>query len=427
MMQVCFGMMLAIVSAPPTVIVNARIEVGNGQVLERASVAFSGSKIIGVGDIKIPAGAHVIDAKDKVVTPGLIEVLTQIGLVEVGMEAVTSDRGYSNPPIMPAFSALDAFNPHSVHIPIHRAGGITSALVSPRGGLLFGSGGWVDLRGRLGTGDTPSKAAAMFASIAGAGKGSPFQARGAQWLALKEAFEDARNYLARRSLYHQGKSPPLSLSTLHLQALEPVLQRKIPLVLHVYRAADILRALAFAKEQKIRLILAEAPEAWLVAKELKEASVPVIMKPRDQVPWSFDSLAARDEGPALLHRAGVQVALSAYDWSNNLRRLRQEAGIAVSHGFPRHEALRAITQTPAVLFGAGDTFGTIKKGLRADIVLWSGDPLELRSRAEKVWIAGEAQSMNHRQKALARRYQKRNRNVSKPKAVHDAARGGKSP
>ena len=133
----------------------------------------------------------------------------------------------------------------------------------------------------------------------------------------------------------------------------------------------------------------------------------MIFNPAPQSPTNFDTLGARDDSPARLHQAGVKVILSSYGWSNNVRRLRQLAGRAIAYGLPSGEALRAISQTPATVFGRGHAFGSIKAGMFADLVLWSGDPFEVTSIAEGIWIQGQRQSLRSRQEQLAERYAKR--------------------
>ena len=140
----------------------------------------------------------------------------------------------------------------------------------------------------------------------------------------------------------------------------------------------------------------------MVAAELKQAKVPVLLVPSNMVPGSFEQLRARDDVATLLSAAGVSVAIGCNDFSR--RRLRQEAGIAVSYGLPRAKALSAITLEPAKALGLEKELGSIEAGKRADVVLWKGDPLELSSVAEKVFIGGVEQPLATRQSKLVERY-----------------------
>ncbi len=389
--------------AAPVVIENVRVEVGDGTVLERATVLFDGGRIREVGTPRIPAGAERIDGAGKVLAPGFIETLTQIGLVEVGLEAATNDTQL-RAPITPAFRAADGYNPLSARIPVNREEGVTSAITSPTGVLVYGTGYWVDLTGTVASAPDASRPAAMFGGIGGSEADEHTGARGGLWLALREIFDDVRFFVKNRPAFDRGELRELSIGRLHLEAMIPVVEGRLPLVLYVHRASDILAALSFAREQKVRLIIAGGLEAWTVAEELAAARVPVIVKPSEQVPGSFDALAARDDAATLLTEAGVQVVLSAVEWDQNIRRLRQEAGTAVAYGMPHAEALRAITSRPAALFGKGAELGTVSAGKRANLVLWSGDPLELSSIAERVWIDGVAMPQGNRQRELVKRY-----------------------
>jgi imidazolonepropionase-like amidohydrolase len=263
----------------------------------------------------------------------------------------------------------------------------------------------VDLTGTLAGAPDASRPAAMFGGISGNEADSHRGARGGLWLALREIFDDVRFFMKNRASFDKNDARRLALGRVHLEALIPVVEGKLPLVLYVHRAADILAALRFAREQGVRLVIAGGLEAWTVAKQLAAANVPVLMKPSEQVPGSFDQLAARDDAATLLHRAGVRVVLSAVEWDQNIRRLRQEAGTAVAHGLPHAEAVRAITSRPAEVFGKAAELGTVSAGKRANLVLWSGDPLEIQSAVERVWIDGVAMPLDNRQRELVERYQ----------------------
>ncbi len=151
-------------------------------------------------------------------------------------------------------------------------------------------------------------------------------ARGGLWLKLRAVVADARWYSRNKAAVDQNRSRVLSLSPLHLEALLPVLDGKLPLVLSAHRASDILEAVRFGQEEKIRVVIVGGSEAWLVAADLKKAKVPVVLVPSNQVPGSFEQLRARDDLATKLSEAGVSVVIACNDFSR--RRLRQEAGIA---------------------------------------------------------------------------------------------------
>jgi imidazolonepropionase-like amidohydrolase len=174
-------------------------------------------------------------------------------------------------------------------------------------------------------------------------------------------------------------------------------------VFQVDRAADILGVLKFAQRSGIKPVISGADEAWMVAKELARANVAVIMDPLNDLPVDFDHLGASLENAARLQRAGVRIAFSSGD-TPQARLVRQLAGNAVAHGLPWESALAAITANPAEIFGMGATRGRIAVGQVADLVLWNGDPLEVSTLAEQVWIAGHAIDMRSRQTELRDRY-----------------------
>lgn len=401
---------------------HVRVEVGDGSVLEDATVVIKDGRIQRVGGAA-PTGMPVLDVTGKTLTPGLIETRTQLGTVEVMLEDSTVDHELHQGAMRPAFRVADGFNPASTWIPIMRKGGVTDALLSPTGGLVSGQGAAFSLRGwpRSATqavadgkqplvpgAPDPSSPVAMFGNADLGASYSAGKSRGGTWLHLRRAVVDTLTYAKSKGAYDRGDVRPLSLSKADLEAMIPVVRGQLPLVLAVDRAADLLAALRFVDEMgdegaKLRLVIAGGAEAWKVAGALAKRKIPVILTPSAQTPHSFDAVEARDDNPALLHTAGVPLILSTHDWDNNVRRLKQVAGIAVAWGLPRGAALPAITKTPAEVFGLKG-LGTVAKGQRANLVLWEGDPLETGVLPLMMWIDGDAQNLSSRQKELALKY-----------------------
>ena len=378
-------------------ITGARVEVGDGGVIESATVVVDGGRIVAVGPaVPVPNGAVRIDGAGKVLTPGLVAAGAQTGLVEVALEDGTVDAHVDGQAV-PAFRALDGFNPLSPHVAIDRAEGVTTAVLTPTGALLFGQGYTVPLTGTLAS-TSQARRAAMFG---GWSKDSAGGSRGGVLLRLREIFDDVRFYKANKGAYDRAGARALTLPRVHLEALIDVVDGKLPLVFDVNRAADIQALLRFADEQHLRVMVNGGAEAWMIAADLARAQVPVILQPSSMEPWGFDALHARDDDATLLAKAGVTVVLSSSGLGTT--RLRQEAGVAVSYGLSHEAALTAITQTPARLFGADDV-GTVAVGKRADLVLWSGDPFETSTSAELVLIAGERMDLDTRQRQLVQKY-----------------------
>jgi imidazolonepropionase-like amidohydrolase len=402
--------LLALPLATVTAITNTTVEVGDGSRLERATVVISGDRIVAVGPgVTVPAGATRIDGSGKVLSPGLVAALSQVGLFEVGMEDAYVDTG-DKAPIAPAFRVADGYNPLSFHIAVDREEGVTTAILSPSGHqLIAGQAFAVELRTALDAAPDLTRPVAMLGSYDGGVAEQFGGARGSLRLALRNLIDDVRFFKKNRAAFDRAESRPLSVERAHLEAMIPVVDGAIPFVVHADRAADIVALLDLAKAEGLKLIIAGGAESWLVADRLKADRVPVIVVPSITGQKSFDALHARDDLAALLVKAGVDVIISTWDTDNGTTRLRQEAGIAVQNGLAHSDAVKAISQTPARVFGIrhgadSATVGVVAVGSWANLVLWSGDPLEALTIAERIWIAGQPQTQVSRQRLLADKY-----------------------
>jgi len=221
---------------------------------------------------------------------------------------------------------------------------------------------------------------------------------------VRRVFRDALEFERRRADFNRAQIRPLSASAADLEALLPVLHGQEPLIAYANRRSDIATALRLAREFKLKLVLAGAQEAWQIAGEIARAGVPALVEPLDNIP-SYDALGVRYENAALLANAGVKVALMETD-SHNSRNLRQEAGNAVAYGMAWEQALRAVTLSPAEIFGVADRYGSLEPGKVANVVVWSGDPFEFTTGVEHVLIRGKEVSLKSRQTELLERYRK---------------------
>ena len=379
--------------------------------IENGTVLIRDGKIAAVGaNVTIPADAQRVDATGKVVTPGLINSSTALGLVEIGAESSTRDaRAEGRDGIAAAFRAWEGFNPNSAYIPATRLGGVTTVVVAPSGGLVQGQAALVDL-GEGSITDLLRRApVAMVIGDMGSYRSDAIGARGEFLLRLRELLDDTRAYMRNRSSYERGDSRDLVASRSDLEAMIPVLQGQLPVAVNADRATDIEAALLLAREYGLKVIIVGGAEAWMVADQLAAAKVPVLAGAMNNIPNSFSALGTRQENPALLRRAGVTVGIIGNAGGGdeelfNVRNVRYEAGNAVAYGMPWDEALRAITLTPAELFGVADRVGSLRAGMDANVVVWDGDPLELRSLAERVYIAGREVPETSRQRMLMDRY-----------------------
>ncbi|HEX4961775.1 MAG TPA: amidohydrolase family protein [Thermoanaerobaculia bacterium] len=372
--------------------------------IKNGTLVIENGRVRAVGaSVPVPAGARRIDAHGKVVTPGLFDSLTTLGVVEVGAVEGTRDARVQDDRVTAAFSVADALNPRSILFPVNRIEGLTRAVVAPGAGksLIAGQGAIITLGG---PGDFLVRSpVAMFAVFGEQGSHLAGGSRAAALLRLKEAFQDALDYAANRKAFDAGSRRSYALSRLDLEALLPVVKGQLPLVVAVDRASDIETLLRFAKEWKLKLILSSVAEGWRVADEIAAAKVPVLVNPLDDRPDNFESLGSTLENAARLHKAGVTFAFVTGD-AHNARNLKQGAGNAVAYGLPWDAALAAITSVPAKIWGIADHYGTLEPGKDADVVIWDGDPLELSTFADAVFIRGREMPMKSRQTELRDRY-----------------------
>ncbi|HET9680292.1 MAG TPA: amidohydrolase family protein [Gammaproteobacteria bacterium] len=375
-------------------------------VITGGTVIIRDDKIAAVGkNIAIPDNARVIDAKGRVVTPGFMDAYGYMGLVEVSSVKGSVDAAVDGDHFTAAFNVAPAINPRSTLIPINRIEGITRAVSAPWAGegksLIAGQGVVI----HLGSVEDyiVKNPAAMFAVLGESGAAIAGGSRAAALLKLREAFLDARDFADNKADFMQRERREYSLNWLDLQALQPVLAGELPLVVSVDRASDIVQALKLADEFNLQLIIAGGAEAWMVRDKLAAARVPVILNPLQNLPSSFETLGSTLQNAAALHAAGVKIAFST-GGSHNARNIKQGAGNAVAYGLPWRAALKALTINPAQMFGIANQYGRLAPGMDADVVIWSGDPLEVTSFADAVFIKGRQIPMESRQTRLLERY-----------------------
>jgi hypothetical protein len=372
--------------------------------LKDADVLVQGGLIRAVGSgLLITPGITVIDAKGKSLTPGLFGGVGSIGLEEVSAEDSTVDAnqsfGSDDDPLQmrPEFDVTLAFNPDSTLLPVARLGGITFSVISAgsSGSIVGGQGGTVRLDGSEGT--APLGPRLLFVSLGSGAKPLSGKSRAGQYMLLEQAIREARG------LTPYG-SPNALLTPGGREALAKYLVGG-RVLFSVDRAADIRQMLAFSRKHGLRPIIVGGAEAWRVKEDLAAAKVPVILYSLQNLPSSFDAIGSRLDNATLLHQAGVPVIFSDFEFAaHNARKVRQEAGNAVSHGLPWEAGLAGLTSAPAAALGLGDQLGRIEPGLIADLVLWDGDPLEVTTLAEQVWMRGRAMPMRSRQTELRDRY-----------------------
>ncbi len=389
---------------PRLAIVGGELHRTGEAALKDAVVVIEGGKIASIGtDEAAAAGATRIEARGKIVTAGLCDPVTRVGISEIELEdSAHDDTLQAGRMVAAAFAAADGYDPASPLVAITRKEGVTSVGAVPGGALVAGQSAWADLAGDTAAEALAATSLALHVLINDYALGSAAPNSATALYFLREVFDDARAFKADKAGYDRRQVRKLAASRRDLEVAARVLDGKLPVVLHADRAADLLNLLALAREYKLNAVLASAAEGWKVAKQIAAAKVPCIVYPLDNGPRDFAALGAREDNAALLAKAGVTVALSSGE-SHNARKLRQIAGNAVRAGMPHDAALDAVTDAPARIFGMAG-YGSPKVGRVANLAVWSGDPFELSSRVEALVIRGAQVSLRSRQTALLERY-----------------------
>jgi imidazolonepropionase-like amidohydrolase len=373
-----------------------------------ATILISDGRIVSVkAHGSVPPGAAQIRADGRIVTPALVDAATQIGLGEVGGIDEEHRGEVKSGPLGPAFSVAYGFDPEDQAVRQARADGVAWALIYPIGSASAPFDGKAALV-RLGraAASVDRQNAALVVTVAGSEAGRVGGSTAAAWQLLRNALDEARSY---RPSTAPGLPRDQLLNHLDVRALRPVLAGTMPVIVNCDRLADIRRAIALAREYRLKMILFGGAEAWAAAPELAKANIPVILDPLDTLPDSYDRLGVRPDGAALLHRAGVALAFSVSaqgiyrSWDAGPS-MREGAGLAVAAGLPYRAALAAITSTAAKVLGLPPTAGTLGAGAAADLVVWDGEPLEPSSAPALVIIDGETVSPTTRQTLLRDRY-----------------------
>jgi len=397
-----------------------------GPAIENGTVLIRDGKIAAVGaGIAIPADAQVIDASGLEVYPGMFDPVTQIGLNEVSAVSATldvSELGDYNPELV----AATAVNPASAHIPITRANGITEVIAAPgttgfdlqSGGLIAGQASAFNLAGWTMDEMQINRSVAMVINWPSIQTRTfdfaTFSIKEKPYADVKKEYDKSVNALGdwmdRARHYAQAKekgSPALYERDLKLEALVPVVQGKLPVLVIADEARDIRNAVDFCTKQNLRMILGSGAEAWKVKDLLKEKKIPVVLAPTNRLPEQEDTPYDKPyTEPSELFAAGIPIAFSSFGTSFS-RRLPQYAGTAVAYGLPHDEALKAVMLNAAQIFGLADQLGTLEPGKIANVIVTNGDPLELQTQVRYLFIKGQPTSTDNKHRELYEQYRKR--------------------
>ena len=351
-------------------------------------------------DLSTAEADQVIDAAGRPVTPALFAGITAAGLSEIGMvyEAVDSRLNELYTGLMhPEFDVRKAYNPLSSVVPVTRIEGYGYTLLAAAFGdrTISGQGSLVRFDGGF---DSFEGNTIIFVNVDGYSGNKVGGSRAAHWMLLETAFSSLITQQGN-GLWLTHNEHPLINQT-GRATLENARENGI-FVFRANRASDILQALAFSQQHNLNAVISGGQEAWIVREELVASGTPVVINALDNLPGSFDGLGARLDNAALLHEAGITLLFTSGE-THNARKLRQVAGNAVANGLPYEVAIAAMTSLPAEIFGGKPRM--IAPGLRADVVIWSGDPLDVSSAADQVIIDGKLDPMTSRQTELLQRY-----------------------
>ncbi len=397
-------------NAQTVAITGGKLVIGDGTApIDGGTVVIRDGRIMAAGQtVTIPANATVINANGKWVTPGIVAGFSRLGLAGVDAVDPSNDSSAKGSPFNASLDIAPAINPDVAAIAINRAAGVTRAIVSPDAAatLFGGQGAMIDTGADR---DAVTRARLFqFAEFGEAGA----RLSGGSRPALFAAF---RNALAEAKEYQLGKlRDDAQLKPADAAALVPVVSGQTKLVIHVESATDIIAVLGLKREfPALDLVLVGVTEGWRVAGQIAAAKVPVIASALNDLPGSFEQIAATQSNVGRMAAAGVTVAIGMIDDSDTRQAMlaAQYAGNLVAltkvpgaSGLNWNDAFAAITSKPARVMGMDTEIGSLKSGLRGDVVIWDGDPLEVTSGVEAVWIDGVKQPLETRQTRLRARY-----------------------
>jgi imidazolonepropionase-like amidohydrolase len=404
-------------------ITGGTVHVGNGTVIENATIEVNNGKIVSVGSAAAPSGATVVDAKGKQVYPGLILPSTDLGLKEIA-NGVRGSNDYTEIGDNNAsVRSITAYNTDSRVIGVLRANGILLASITPEGGSISGSSSVVQLDawnwedaaykmdagihvnipsfinrfGRRGGGNIPPAILAQLGLGGGAGAADPAKAALDKVEEIKSFFRQAKAYLQETT--H-------SSTNLKLEAVKGLFDKKQKLFVHGDQVKQMLVAIDFAKEFGFDVVIVGGSESFQIADLLKQNNIAVILGPGHALPATEDDDVDQPyKTPAALQKAGVLFAINDTHDEGRYRNLSYNAGTAATYGLTKEQALQAITLNSAKILGVDDRTGSIEAGKDANIVISDGDLLDMKSsNVTAAFIQGRSVSLDNKQKQLYERY-----------------------
>ena len=402
-------------AAQTIAITGGNVVIGDGSApIQGGTVVLRDGKVVAAGSgVAVPAGAQIVDATGRWVTPGLFAGFSRLGLIEVEAVRETNDSSANTGDFSAAIDIVPAINPNVTSIAINRAAGITRAVVAPStpASIFAGFGAVIDLSDDY---EAVTRARAFqFVELGETGSAKAGGSRASAFLEFRNGLIEAQDY-ARSQRPMQMRPHDALLTRQDAAALLPVVNGEVRLLVHVERAADIINVLKLRDEfPALKLVLVGVSEGWLVADRIAAAGVPVIASALNDLPSDFEKTAATQSNIGRMKRAGVTVAIGMINDSDahKLHYSPQYAGNLVAlqnvpgaTGLTWDEAFATISSGPAQALGIDTMLGSLKPGRQGDVVIWDGDPLELSSAPVAVMIDGVQQPLANRQAKLRDRY-----------------------
>jgi imidazolonepropionase-like amidohydrolase len=392
--------------------------------VENTTLLVMDGKIADIGTKSAPKGVRVIEGRGLRVYPGIINSATNIGLSEISSIRETNDTGELGD-FNPQVRAIVAINPETEHIPVVRANGITTVITLPGGGgfggggsgILLGQAALIHLDGytyeemeinrtaayqmRFPTMQSRSFDFETFQFTRGSFAETKRRYEAAMQ-DIKRFFADARSYMAAKKAGVSGLRVNVKF-----EAMIPLLEGRAPLMVTASKEREILAAIRFAEEEKVRLILADVRDPGKAVEEIAKRKIPCILGPVTQLPPEADmNYDFNFALPGLLHKVGVKFAFGSFQ-NQFARNIMFEAASAASYGLPNDEALKALTLNAAEIWGVADRYGSIEKGKYADLLVTNDDPMEVKTEIKMLFIQGRQQNLESKHTRLFEKYRAR--------------------
>ena len=400
----------------PIALVGGMIHTVSGEVIQNGTIVFDKGKITALGaNVSVPSGAERIDVTGKHVYPGIIDSKSDMGLTEIGSVRGTMDVVETGT-VNPNARAEVALNPESELIPVARSGGITVVATMPGGGLVSGTAAaimldgwtWEELTLKAPLGLVVNWPGMTFVQ-------SPFsrqtkeewqKQRDDQLKALRDAFAAARAYSQAKKA-EQQRGVQYHETDSRWEPMVPVLEGKVPVWVNANEMTQIQAAITWAEQEGVKLVIVGGRDSWRVATQLKAKDIPVILTDIQNVGRRWEDYDVVFSLPKKLKDAGVRFCITGDGSASNSRNTAYHAANAAAYGLSNDDALKSVTLYAAQILGIADRVGSLEVGKDATLIITNGDPLEIETNVEQVFIQGKKSDMRDKHKQLYEKYKEK--------------------